>query len=96
MNSKVNEWLGFEIKDEWFIRFHADKLSEEFCKWWRMKYSIPGALGVVGIDHETSAHDYYIRLAVDMEAWNACSSGMMQAVLKYLDKKKGLKLHEGA
>lgn len=66
---KMNKWLGFEIKDEWFTRFHVEALTESFCIWWVNFYGIPDDYS--GEGGEGNRHDYYIRMAFALTGWNA-------------------------
>lgn len=66
---KMNKWLGFEIKDEWFIRLHVEALTEPFCIWWVDFYGTPDDYS--GEGGEGNRHDYYIRMAFALTGWNA-------------------------
>ncbi len=70
-NSTV--WLGFEIVDDWFIKFHRNHLTLPFCEWWLHFY---GSLDnyvkeATEFDREEDSHDYYIRMAFALMGWNA-------------------------
>ncbi len=57
--------IPFEIKDDWFNKFHVSSITQEFMDWWVKYYGVPS-------DYYDQ-HDYYIRMSFALGAWRAAN-----------------------
>lgn len=56
-------------EDPWFVKYHYDKLTEEFKEWWRTYYG-PSTQ----FDNENERHEYWVRCAFALAGWKAATS----------------------
>lgn len=64
---KAKEWLGFAVKDFWFLRHHIYFLTPEFCHWWVGYYGTPEQCEETEVEQE----EYYVRMAFALKGWKA-------------------------
>ena len=53
--------------DEWFAKYHAESLTDEFRTWWIGYYGIPGDYE----DNYGEQHEYWTRCAFALRGWLA-------------------------
>lgn len=63
-------WLGFEIKDDWFMAYHIKYLTEDFCRWWIAYYGKPqDCANILGCSEEEEYREYFVRMAFALIGW---------------------------
>lgn len=63
MSNQGQDWSS----DAWFVKYHADKLSEDFKAWWLDYYGAHTDYLLEGDEH----HEYWVRCAFAWNGWCA-------------------------
>lgn len=62
----MKEYLGFDSYakgDKWFFKYHYNKLTDEFLRWWLDYYGYP--------EQYSNKNEYFIRCSEALSGWLA-------------------------
>ena len=57
-------------KDEWFVQYHTQNLTQEFKDWWVAYYGVPSDYH----DSECEQEEYWSRCGFSLMGWNAAKN----------------------